>query len=124
MDGAPRPTVEHQYTVGDGVSRSSHRPVVSGPLEGRWRLERLSGVLPPLIGARKEIRGDRGETRFGPFPGVSFRVEEREDCLALVYRPPFSILVDEVRKEPEGSWLGKATLGGRTFGQFRMTKIS
>ncbi len=92
-------------------------------LEGRWRLERLSGALPPLIAARKEVRGDRGVTRFGPFPGVPFRVEEREDCLALVYRPPFSMLVDEVRKEPEGSWLGKATLGGHTLGEFRMTKI-
>lgn len=96
--------------------------ISAGELEGRWRLQRLGGALPPLIAARKEIRGDRGETRFGFLPGVSFRVEERADCLALVYRPPFSKLVDEVRKEPEGSWLGKATLGGRTFGQFRMTR--
>jgi hypothetical protein len=97
---------------------------VSELLEGRWRLERLSGALPPLIGAHKEIRGDRGKTRFGPFPGVSFRVEEREDCLALVYRAPFSALVDEVRRESDGSWLGEATLGGRAFGRFRMTRIS
>ncbi len=93
-------------------------------LEGRWRLERLSGVLPPLIAARKEIRGHRGKTQFGPLLEASFRVEEREDCLALIYRPPFSMLVDKVRKESEGSWLGKATLGGRAFGQFRMTRIS
>ncbi len=93
-------------------------------LEGRWRLERLSGVLPPLIAARKEIRGYRGKTQLGPLLEASFRVEEREDCLALIYRPPFSMLVDEVRKESEGSWLGKATLGGRAFGQFRMTRIS
>ncbi len=106
------------------VDRASHRPAVSELLQGEWRLERLSGALPPLIGARKEIRGDRGMTRFGPFPGVSFRVEERGDCLALVYRPPFSMLVDEVRKEAEGSWLGKATLGGRAFGRFRMTRVS
>lgn len=86
----------------------------------------MSGVLPPLtlMRTRKEIRGDRGETRFGPFPGVSFRVEEREDCLALVYRAPFSVLVDEVRRESDGSWLGNATLGGRAFGQFRMTRVS
>lgn len=109
-----------------GGDPASHRPTVSELLEGRWRLERLSGALPPLtlMGTRKEIRGDRGKTRFGPFPGVYFRVEEREDCLALVYRAPFSVLVDEVRKESEGSWLGEATLGGRAFGRFWMTRIS
>ncbi len=73
---------------------------------------------------RKEIRGERGETRFGPLPGPPFRIVEREDCLALVYRSPFSMLVDEVRRESKGSWLGKATLGGRTFGRFRMTRVS
>ncbi len=104
--------------------RLHRRPTLSGLLEGEWRLQRLSGALPPLIGVRKEVRGDRGKTWFGPFPAASFRVEEREDCLALVYRPPFSVLVDEVRRESEGSWLGKATLGGRTFGRFRMTRIS
>lgn len=124
MDGSSQFAAGRRSPAGSGVSRSSHQPVVSGSLEGKWQLERLSGVLPPLIGARKEIRGDRGETRFGPFPGVSFRVEEREDCLALIYRPPFSMLVDEVKEDSEGSWLGKATLGGRTCGQFRMTKIS
>lgn len=109
----------------EGLGReASHRPTVSELLEGRWRLDRLSGALPPLVGTYKEIRGDRGETRFGPFPGVTFRVEERGDCLALVYHSPFSLLVDEVIKESEGSWLGKATLGGRAFGQFRMTRVS
>lgn len=98
--------------------------ILVSELEGRWRIERLSGLLPPMPGVSKEIRGDRGETRFGPFPGMPFRVEEREDCLAFVYRPPFSVLVDEVRKEPEGSWLGKATLGGHIFGRFRMTRVS
>ncbi len=93
------------------------------PLEGEWRLERLGGALPPLDGVRKEIRGQRGETRFGPLPRVPFRIEERGDRFALVYRWPFSVLVDEVREGPDGSWLGKATLAGRTFGRFRMTRI-
>ena len=93
-------------------------------LEGRWRVERLSGALPPMVRVHKKIQGERGETRFGPLPGPAFRIEEREDCLALVYRSPFSVLVDEVRKESEDSWLGKATLGGRAFGRFRMTRIS
>ncbi|MDP8947304.1 MAG: hypothetical protein M3N09_04270 [Actinomycetota bacterium] len=60
----------------------------------------------------KRIRGEGGETRFGPLPGPPYRIEEREECPALVHRPPFSMLVDEVRKDPEDSWLGKATLGG------------
>ncbi len=93
-------------------------------LEGRWRVERLRGALPPLIAVHKEIRGERGETRLGPLPGPPYRVEEREDCLALVYRPPFSMLVDKVRKETEDSWLGEATLAGRAFGRFRMTRVS
>ena len=108
-----------------GEDQASHRPIIGSELlEGSWRLERLSGALPPLLGVRKEIRGDRGKTRFGPFRGASFRVEEREDCLALIYRAPFSMLVDEVREEAEGSWIGKATLAGRAFGQFRITRVS
>ncbi len=55
---------------------------------------------------------------------MPFRIEEREDCLALVYRPPFSMLVDEVREETEDSWLGEAMLAGRAFGRFRMTRVS
>jgi hypothetical protein len=70
------------------------------------------------------IRGEGGETRFGPLPGAPYRIEERQAILALVYRPPFSMLVDEVRKESKDSWLGKATLGGRAFGRFRMTRVS
>ncbi len=95
-----------------------------GDLEGRWRVERLSGALPPLVAVHKEIHGERGETRLGPLPGPPYRIEEREDCLALVYRPPFSMLVDKIRKETEDSWLGEATLGGRAFGRFRMTRVS
>lgn len=93
-------------------------------LEGRWRVERLSGALPPMVAVHKEVHGERGETRLGPLPGPPYRIEEREDCLALVYRPPFSLLVDEVRKESGDSWLGEAMLGGRAFGRFRMTRVS
>jgi hypothetical protein len=95
-----------------------------GELEGRWRVVRLSGALPPMVAVHKEIHGERGETRVGPLPGLPYRIEEREDCLALVYCPPFSLLADEVRKESEDSWLGEATLGGSVFGQFRMTRVS
>jgi hypothetical protein len=111
----------------NGTDRASPRPGLDRPtaksLEGEWRLERLGGALPPLSRARKEIRGERGKTRFGPFPGVPFKIKERGDRFALIYRRPFSMLIDEVRKGPDGSWLGEATLAGRTFGRFRMTRI-
>jgi hypothetical protein len=93
-------------------------------LEGRWRVERLSGALPPMVAVHKEIHGKQGETRFGHLLGLRFRIEEREDCPALVYRPPFSMLVDEVRKRTDDSWLGETTLGGRALGRFRMTRVS
>lgn len=110
---------------GHGASRGRGRDQPTAkPLEGRWRLERLSGVLPPLSGACKEIRGNRGKTRFDPLPGIPFRVDEREAVLALVYRRPFSMLVDEVREGPDGAWFGKATLSGCAIGRFRMTRVS
>ncbi len=91
-------------------------------LEGDWRVERLSGLLPPMVGVWKRIRGDRGSTRFGPLPGVPFRLERREGHIALIYRPPFSMLVDELQTKVDDSWLGRSTLGGRELGRFRMTR--
>jgi hypothetical protein len=93
-------------------------------LEGRWQVKRLSGALPPMVAVHKEIHGKRGETRFGRFLALPFRIEEREDCPALVYRRPFSMLVDEVIKQTEDSWLGETTLGGHALGRFRMTRVS
>lgn len=93
------------------------------PLEGDWRIERVDGLLPPMVGVWKRIRGERGETRVGPMVAWPFRVERREERFALVYRPPFSALVDEVRAAPDGSWLGRSVLGGRELGRFRMIRI-
>ena len=91
-------------------------------LDGDWRVERLGGFLPLMLGIRKRIRGDRGETWVGTLPGLSFRVERREGRVALVYRPPFSTIVDELWDGMEGSWLGRSTLGGRELGRFQMTR--
>ena|SRR5215210_5636292 len=93
-------------------------------LEGDWRVERLGGLLPPMIGIWKRIHGDRGQTRIGPlWPGAPFRlVQRREGHVALVYRPPLWGLVDELSAEADGSWLGRAMLGGRELGRFRMTR--
>jgi len=92
-------------------------------LRGEWRVERLGGLLPPMIGVRKTIRGGGGETRIGPLPVWPFRRERREERVALVYRPPFSMFVDEVRREPDGSWQGRTTLLGLDLGRFRMTPV-
>ena len=82
-------------------------------LEGSWDVERTGGFLPPLLGVRKRIAGDRGETRVGALPGVPFAVIGNE----LRYRRPFSAFVDVV--EPDGlGFSGRATFRGRTFGRF------
>ncbi len=92
-------------------------------LEGEWRVERLGGLLPPMIGVRKTIRDGAGETRVGPLAVWPFRREPKEGRVALVYGTPLSMFVDEVRREPDGSWLGRMTFLGLELGRFRMTPI-
>jgi hypothetical protein len=85
-------------------------------LDGDWELKRVSGVLPPLRGVRKRIRGDRGTTVLPIGVGAPFAVVGRE----LRYRPPFTMFVDVLEPDGDG-WHGRATLFGRTFGEFRMS---
>jgi len=61
-----------------------------------------------MIGVWKHIEGVRGETRVGPLVGWPFAVERRREGFALVYRPPFSSFVDEVRLGPGGYWVGRS----------------
>ena len=86
-------------------------------LDGEWELQRLSGVLPPLVGMRKRIRGGHGATVLPGGLPVPFAVVAHE----LRYRPPFSIVVDVLEPDGDG-WHGRATVFGRTFGEFRMTR--
>ncbi len=95
---------------------------ITGGLDGGWRVERLGGLLPPMVGVGKRIRGDRGETRLGPLLRISFRVGRRGGRPVLVYRPPFSAVVDELSPGGRGLWLGRATVGGRPVGRFRMIR--
>jgi ferritin-like metal-binding protein YciE len=92
-------------------------------LEGEWEVEHVSGLLPSMGGIRKRIRGNGGETRVGPLPVWSFRSERKEGRVALVNRRPFSVLVDELRPKPDGSWLGRSTLLGLELGEFRMISV-
>jgi ferritin-like metal-binding protein YciE len=91
-------------------------------LEGDWRVERLGGFLPPMTGVRKRIRGGRGETRIGPLPGWPFSIARRAGRVALIYRLPLPMLVDELWAGAGGSWLGRSTVGGRELGRFRMSR--
>jgi len=83
------------------------------PLDGTWRVIRTGGLLPPLIGIRKHIRGDRGETRIGLLPGLPFRVHDLE----LHYRGPLSGFVDKLKPDQDG-FRGLALLHGREYGRF------
>jgi hypothetical protein len=95
---------------------------VVGRLEGDWRVERLGGALPPMVGVWKRVRGDRGETWIGPLPAWPFRAEQHDGFVALVYGPPFSMFADEVREREDGSWLGRTIFAGQELGRFRMVR--
>jgi ferritin-like metal-binding protein YciE len=97
----------------EGTNRS-----VMSELDGVWSVQRLAGLLPPLVGVRKRIRGTSGETTFGPLPGVPFDVVGR----SLRYRAPFVGFVDELEPDGDG-YRGRATFRGRTFGRFALQPI-
>lgn len=86
-------------------------------LEGRWQLERLGGLLPPLALMRKEITGDRGRTTLA---GLSFPfdVEGHE----LRYRLPLKGLVDVIEYRGPDRFEGQARLFGMCIGTFRMER--
>jgi hypothetical protein len=86
-------------------------------LDGEWDVQRVSGLLPPLLGVRKRISGNRGETALGSLPGVPFTV----DGLTLRYRAPLAAFVDEL--EPDGpDYRGRGLLLGREYGRFRLRR--
>jgi hypothetical protein len=90
-----------------------------GELDGVWDVRRRGGLLPPLLGVRKEISGASGTTKIGPVPGARFDVVG----LSLRYRAPFGGFVDEL--EPDGDrYRGRSTFRGREFGKFELTRIS
>ena len=114
-------------TGGSGTAGGQRHAAPSGALDGVWRVERVSGLLPPLVGVRKEISGARGMTRVGPGPGVPFRVEGLE----LRYEPPLWGFVDVLEPDPEEGpegrpqrYDGRATFRGFAFGRFRMRRAA
>jgi len=87
-------------------------------LDGVWRVDRVGGALPPLIGCRKRIHGNQGTTEFSRVPGMAFEVRGLE----LHYRAPFNALVDKLERQ-DGGYFGRATIAGREFGQFSMRRL-
>jgi hypothetical protein len=82
-------------------------------LDGNWRVERVSGLLPPLR-IRKRIAGTTGVTRIGPVL-LPFRVAGT----TLRYRGPLRALVDELEPSGDG-FLGRGKFLGREYARFRL----
>ncbi|HEX2045353.1 MAG TPA: hypothetical protein VHF23_06990 [Gaiellaceae bacterium] len=89
--------------------------MAASALEGSWRVERVSGILPPA-GLKKRIGARRGSTRLGPLPLALFRVRDRTlDYLGWPVR-------DELRPAADGSWVGRGLVLGREFCRFRLVR--
>src|SRR5262249_26448582 len=86
-------------------------------LDGVWKVRRLGGALPPLVGVTKHVRGDRGGTRGAPRGRVPFDVLGLE----LRYRPPLAMFVDVLEPDGDG-FRGRATVFGREYGRFELTR--
>ena len=95
-------------------------PSVIANLQGDWRVVRLTGPLP-MAGLWKQVNGAGGKTRgwWGPL-GLPFELEQREERVLLVYKPPLAFMVDELRSEEDGSWIGRATAAGALYAWFRL----
>jgi len=84
-------------------------------LDGRWRVERESGLLPPA-GVGKRIAAGEGWTTLGGFPVGFFRVEGT----TLVYS---GVPVrDELTPRGDGTWSGRGLVRGQEFCRFRLVR--
>jgi hypothetical protein len=88
---------------------------MNAELSGRWHVERVGGLLPP-IGVRKRIGPERGTTWLGPVPVGVFRVRGR--TLDYVGWP----VRDELSSTEDGDWIGRGLIFGRQFCVFRLTR--
>jgi hypothetical protein len=86
---------------------------VTSGLAGRWRVERISGFLPPLL--RKRIGDEAGWTALGRLPLAPFRV--RGCTLDYAVWP----VRDELTPAEDG-WIGRGLLFGREFCRFRLVR--
>ena len=127
----PRAYEERWKRAGTRDAERRERLSIVGNLDGDWKVERLTGPVPmPFVW--KRIQAGRGTTRISPplrrrglplEPKLPFRLEQREGHVALIYLGPLSFLVDELRQEADGSWLGRANAAGIRYAWFRMVLL-
>jgi hypothetical protein len=91
---------------------SLRRVTHMGEFDGRWKVRREAGLLPPLL--RKSIHDQRGWTKLGLVPLLPFRI----DGLSFLYR--WLPLRDELSLRDDGALEGKGYLFGRRFCRFRL----
>jgi hypothetical protein len=84
-------------------------------LDGRWRVVRESGFLPP--GVTKEIEGGKGWTLVAGIRAAPFRVHGAE------LRYPLVPVRDVLTPQSDGSWSGRALLAGRELCRFRLERL-
>lgn len=109
-----------ENALSTNASSGASWPLVED-LRGTWRVQRLSGIVP-MKGLYKVIGGNRGATgaTWSPFPDFGFSLEQLDSSVLLVYDRPLGFMQDELRKETECCWLGRARLAGRQYAWFRM----
>jgi hypothetical protein len=87
-------------------------------VDGLWKVRRLGGLLPPLLGMRKRIHGGRGETLLGPVR-LPYEVRGNE----LHYHRPMRGFVDVLEVVDHDLVNGRATYRGKEFGRFELRRV-
>ena len=103
--------MREQVTERPQTAEKAQRP----SLDGCWRVERESGVLPPF-GVSKRIFGNAGWTLLGGVPVAHFRV--RGSTLGYVGWP----VKDVLTPREDGTWGGRGLMLGREFCRFRLVR--
>jgi hypothetical protein len=91
-------------------------------LDGVWRVERISGALPPF-GLSKRIFGDGGWTLLGGLPAAYFRVRVEGVERAKLDYVGWPV-TDELTSREDGTWGGRGLMLGREFCRFRLVRDS
>ena len=89
-------------------------------LDGSWRIERESGVLPPF-GLSKRIFGGSGWTLLGGLPAGHFSVRKDDSGRTVLDYVGWPVK-DELTPREDGSWAGRGLLLGREFCRFRLVR--
>jgi hypothetical protein len=83
-------------------------------LRGEWKVERLSGLLPPGVGKRIGVRS--GVTTVCGVPVAPFTAMGQR----LFYR--WLPIQDTLAQDAAGGWSGEGRFAGRRFCRFRLVR--